>query len=394
MIDFALLNDFIAASVEQLKKIGSMLNLLENDPDDLKLVENVFRSIETIRESSQQVGLEKTYQLAQCMENLLDVLRRGEITIDEKIINILIDAKDRLFILLSDLERKCSEETLIEDLLIVKIAKESIIQRSFGKRSAWEATEPVFSDPTETCKPKCNDKLGGIGYVQYTCEEKSENVACAKKNGNSSIKTRNNIFNEASKFSVQLPDECEIRFEADCSTCESDPKKNNRKSGISDKFVADEWNKKRLYKRLNRAFGNYQANYDIDESNHSFRKLEKSLFSKHAATPKNHTSIKGDAKDWNRPEEASFSQNEDPRVPIWTRTHSQPKPADDTLMAHVKELAVGHARFAKFYHELLELHRFINENSDLKKNEAEQIERVTINLIEAAAALSINRKMP
>ncbi len=117
MVDLSLLQDFITEAEEHLEEMESSLLQLETDPDNRDILNDIFRSMHTIKGAAQFVGLEKISELSHKLENLLDLLRKNGEQLDQDIIDTLINAKDRISVLVVDLQRSNSEEAEIRDLV-------------------------------------------------------------------------------------------------------------------------------------------------------------------------------------------------------------------------------------------------------------------------------------
>ncbi len=117
MIDLSLLQDFIAEAGEHLEAMESDLIQLEANPDNREILNDIFRAIHTIKGSSEYLGLEKIAELSHTLENLLEILRKGERSPDRKLIDTLIAARDRIVRIIADLESSQSEETEIKDII-------------------------------------------------------------------------------------------------------------------------------------------------------------------------------------------------------------------------------------------------------------------------------------
>ncbi len=116
--DQSLLADFIAETKEHLEEIEQNLMLLEQTPEDIDVLNDLFRSIHTIKGSSEYLGMERIAELSHKLENLLDMLRNGQRTADSNIVELLISANDRIGHLIDDLVHNQSEETEISDLIL------------------------------------------------------------------------------------------------------------------------------------------------------------------------------------------------------------------------------------------------------------------------------------
>lgn len=117
MSDLSLLQDFIAETTEHLEEMEKGLLQLESHPGDTDVLNDIFRCAHTIKGAAEYVGLERTAELSHKLENLLELLRKGEAQPTEDMIDTLIGARDRIASLLTDLERSQKEETEIDDLI-------------------------------------------------------------------------------------------------------------------------------------------------------------------------------------------------------------------------------------------------------------------------------------
>ena len=121
-IDYSLLGDFIVEAVEHLEEMESKLLELEVDKDNSEVFNDIFRPIHTIKGASQFVGLDRVSRLSHRLEDLLDLLRQNELQTSQPIIDTLIEGRDRIVQLVSDLENSQTEDTDVEDL-VVKVSQ-------------------------------------------------------------------------------------------------------------------------------------------------------------------------------------------------------------------------------------------------------------------------------
>ncbi|WP_319526279.1 Hpt domain-containing protein [uncultured Desulfosarcina sp.] len=117
MTDQSLIADFADEAREHLEELESSLLRLESDPGDRELLDTIFRSMHTIKGSSEYLGFERIAQLSHRLENLLDLFRDGSLTADKVTVDLLIDARDRIGTLISQVEQSGQETAEIGDLL-------------------------------------------------------------------------------------------------------------------------------------------------------------------------------------------------------------------------------------------------------------------------------------
>ena len=115
--DNSLLADFADETREHLDEVEGCLLNLESDPTNSELLNTIFRSMHTIKGASEYLGFERIAQLSHCLENLLDAFREGKLLADKMAVDVLIDARDRISALVSQIETSGHENAEIEDLL-------------------------------------------------------------------------------------------------------------------------------------------------------------------------------------------------------------------------------------------------------------------------------------
>lgn len=101
--DPALVEAFIVESEELLQAMDHDLVLLENAPGDDELLNRVFRALHTIKGTAGFLGFTPIVQLGHRAEDVLNALRRREVSLTRPIMNALLAARDRLGVMLNDL---------------------------------------------------------------------------------------------------------------------------------------------------------------------------------------------------------------------------------------------------------------------------------------------------
>lgn len=87
---------FLAESREHLSAMNHLLLALEARPSAREPVEEVFRAVHTIKGMSATMGYRVVADVAHELENLLDLLRRGERAPDATVVDLLFQSADAL----------------------------------------------------------------------------------------------------------------------------------------------------------------------------------------------------------------------------------------------------------------------------------------------------------
>lgn len=155
MIDTSMLPDFIVEAAEHLEEMENTLLKLEQgrSKGSREIMDELFRSVHTIKGAAQFVGIERVAELSHKLENLLDLIRKGERELTPAVTDLLIESKDRIALLVEELESGQAEKAEVDDLL-------ARIKRSVegGEAEAPAAPEPPpeeeASAPEEDIEPR------------------------------------------------------------------------------------------------------------------------------------------------------------------------------------------------------------------------------------------------
>jgi two-component system, chemotaxis family, sensor kinase CheA len=88
------LDMFIEESKEHLQAINANLLLLENDPENIQIVNEIFRSAHTLKGMSATMGFEDMASLTHETENVLDMIRNHKLTITGDIMDVIFQSVD------------------------------------------------------------------------------------------------------------------------------------------------------------------------------------------------------------------------------------------------------------------------------------------------------------
>nr|WP_239565394.1 chemotaxis protein CheA [Brevibacillus fulvus] len=88
------LDMFIEESKEHLQAINSNLLLLESDPENIQIVNEIFRSAHTLKGMAATMGFEDMASLTHEAENVLDLIRNQKCTINSEIMDVIFQSVD------------------------------------------------------------------------------------------------------------------------------------------------------------------------------------------------------------------------------------------------------------------------------------------------------------
>ncbi len=101
-----ILESFIIETREIFERLGQDLLTLEKGVTDNELLNTIFRAVHTVKGTSSFLGLEQMTSLAHVFEDVLNKLRRGEITVSSGKMDVMFEAYDIMKDLLARIEAK------------------------------------------------------------------------------------------------------------------------------------------------------------------------------------------------------------------------------------------------------------------------------------------------
>lgn len=154
---------FIDESKEHLQSINDQLLHLEKNPQDLSIVNEIFRSAHTLKGMSATMGYQDLSNLTHKMENVLDAVRNEKVTVDEGILDVVFDSVDDLEAMVIDISEGGSGERNVER--VVELLK-NIENGSGGSAVASVAVAPQQAETVPT--------LSIDEYTKAALEQSSE----------------------------------------------------------------------------------------------------------------------------------------------------------------------------------------------------------------------------
>lgn len=96
-------DSFLVETSELLDKVSEDLMTIENAPDDIELLNRIFRSFHTIKGTSSFMGVDKITEITHHAEDILNKLRKSEFLVTREIIDVLLEVHDWINLLMNSL---------------------------------------------------------------------------------------------------------------------------------------------------------------------------------------------------------------------------------------------------------------------------------------------------
>lgn len=160
---------FLGESMDNLQTLNESLLELEQNPDDVDKLNEIFRVAHTIKGMAATMGFSNIAELTHKMEDVLSEFRNGELKVNQDVVTVLFDCLDTLEKMVNNIEEGNEEEVDIEDIMKALI---NISQKKEGK------TE----DKGESNKIEQNDSSESDGSIDLNEYDESV-IKQAKEKG-------------------------------------------------------------------------------------------------------------------------------------------------------------------------------------------------------------------
>jgi two-component system chemotaxis sensor kinase CheA len=137
------LDMFIEESKEHLQAINANLLLLENDPENIQIVNEIFRSAHTLKGMSATMGFEDMASLTHETENVLDMIRNHKLTITGDIMDVIFQSVDLIEGMVMNIveggDGSADVSALVKKLRAIVAGDFSAVQTAAAAEAAVEA---------------------------------------------------------------------------------------------------------------------------------------------------------------------------------------------------------------------------------------------------------------
>ena len=86
---------------ELLVELEASLLELEETPDDMELINRVFRAMHTIKGSGAMFGFDEIALFTHEVETVFDLVRNGKMTVTKRLLDLTLQSRDHICYLLS-----------------------------------------------------------------------------------------------------------------------------------------------------------------------------------------------------------------------------------------------------------------------------------------------------
>lgn len=126
------LDIFIDESKEHIQTLNDHLLALEQEPENMTIINEIFRSAHTLKGMSATMGYQDLADLTHNMESVLDAVRHNTLFLNSALIDIIFSAVDALEAMVNDIiaggEGKKNVSDLVEQLIAIENGDSSVLR--------------------------------------------------------------------------------------------------------------------------------------------------------------------------------------------------------------------------------------------------------------------------
>ncbi|MDX1695240.1 MAG: chemotaxis protein CheA [Ketobacteraceae bacterium] len=144
--DEEILQDFLVEAGEIIELLSEQLVQLENRPDDVELLNAIFRGFHTVKGGAGFLQLDTLVDLCHAAENVFDMLRNAKLTVNAELMDVVLQALDSVVAMFAQVNAREYPDAADPQLME---ALHNIIQGNAPAKSApaEPAPEPVPAQP-------------------------------------------------------------------------------------------------------------------------------------------------------------------------------------------------------------------------------------------------------
>ncbi len=168
-----ILQDFLVESFELIEQLDQDLVELETRPDDLDLLNRIFRVAHTIKGASSFLNFDTLTHLTHHMENILNLARHGDIIIDAGVMDVILESIDLMKALLVRIRDTRSDDGLDVSACVTRLD-------AAVNGDAPVAAEPAVVEPVVTEAPEEEEESDYSGMSDAEVEAEIERLITIK----------------------------------------------------------------------------------------------------------------------------------------------------------------------------------------------------------------------
>ena len=167
--DEEILQDFLVEAGEILELLSEQLVELESRPDDADLLNAIFRGFHTVKGGAGFLQLHELVECCHIAENVFDILRKGERSVDAELMDVVLEALDAVNGMFSEVRERSPITAATPELLaaLARLAEPAAVQAA-----VVAVPEPVVEAPvTDITDSEFEQLLDSLDAVKAAAAE-------------------------------------------------------------------------------------------------------------------------------------------------------------------------------------------------------------------------------
>ncbi len=157
--DEEILQDFLVEAGEILELLSEQLVELESSPDDMALLNAIFRGFHTVKGGAGFLQLHELVECCHIAENVFDILRKGERRVDSELMDVVLQALDAVNEMFSQVRERV-EPTPASPELLAALAR-------LAEPASADAAPVVPAAPQVVAEPEAEPAGADSEFEQF-----------------------------------------------------------------------------------------------------------------------------------------------------------------------------------------------------------------------------------
>lgn len=191
-----IIEDFLVEADELISSLDTNLVELESQPENLDLLNEIFRAAHTIKGTSSFLGFEQVTTLTHKMEDILNKLRKSELDVTPNIMDLMLESLDILKVMIENVrehkEKELDIDSIMKRLVLAYEGKDNSSQDESGADTPATEVLPEISQTdteiTETAELNIDEPLSEPVKTEALQTNEAQKSPSPKKGSDQTIR--------------------------------------------------------------------------------------------------------------------------------------------------------------------------------------------------------------
>ena len=197
-----ILQDFLIESFELIEQLDQDLVELESSPEDLDLLNRIFRVAHTVKGASSFLNFDVLTHLTHHMEDVLNKARHGELLLDAGIMDVVLESIDLMKALLNIIRDTSKDEGIEVEACVVRLSAIA------NGQAPEDAPAPAVEEPAaeEVVQEVAAEEEDEIDYADMSDDDVEAEIQRLLEERQASDKAKREAKIAAGEAVPQMPD--------------------------------------------------------------------------------------------------------------------------------------------------------------------------------------------